>query len=82
MPIDGEASTDGCYQLNGKLVPAKNYRVTRPRVCALCKNFGAGDGSGWCKRPIAPGSDRSSVTFDLGDQFQWMSTCDLWQEAD
>lgn len=58
-----------------RLKPKKIYRV-KPRVCATCahcevETFEDGEPCGtWsCKRPGGP-------SFDVGDGYQWFTTCD------
>ncbi len=54
-----------------KLLPVKNVRSVRPRVCATCRYILFDDGSFTCARP-------GGTWEDAGNLRQWETTCDRW----
>lgn len=57
-----------------KLLPAKNLRFKKIRVCATCKYIIIGNGYVECKR-------ERGIAEDTGEMFHWIMACDGWRIA-
>lgn len=64
------------YPINPKLSNHVCPRRTIPKVCATCKYF-----HDYHRNCMRAGKDGEPIiTFDIGDMFQWLTTCHLWKE--